>query len=214
MSISVRTATLSDAAAIRAIYAPMVADTAISFEDEPPSAAEMALRIAETLAGFPYLVATDGDRVAGYAYAGPHRERSAYRFSVDVTIYVARDTHRRGVGRALYGVLLPDLARRGFHAAFTMSAGGRSCCKMRRATHLASRWHPSHGDCEVDRYVRATAARNPCHGAHAAAAGPAGGYGRDLRVRQQPDRDPIHGVVARDLARCIGSGRAEHAQLG
>jgi L-amino acid N-acyltransferase YncA len=117
-TIAIRSATVEDAPAIRAIYAPVVATTAISFEDIPPSAAEIALRIADTLAGYPYLVATRDGSVVGYAYAGPHRERSAYRFSTDVTVYVAREAHRTGVGRALYGALLPELARRGFHAAF------------------------------------------------------------------------------------------------
>jgi phosphinothricin acetyltransferase len=81
-------------------------------------AAEMAGRIEETLLGYPYLVAERGGRVVGFAYAAPHRTRTAYRSSVDVTVYVAEGAHRTGVGRQLYGALLPDLAGRGFHAAF------------------------------------------------------------------------------------------------
>lgn len=116
--MKVRTATSSDATAIQAIYAPIVEHTAISFEEVPPTINEIAGRIEETLLGYPYLVAEQGGRVVGYAYAGPHRTRAAYRSSVDVTIYVAEGARQMGVGRQLYGVLLPDLAGRGFHAAF------------------------------------------------------------------------------------------------
>src|SRR5947207_6626044 len=84
----VRIATQEDADGILAIYAPVVRDTAISFEVEPPCVDEMRQRIAETLASFPWLVFDrDGD-VVGYAYASSHRERLAYQWSVDVSAYV------------------------------------------------------------------------------------------------------------------------------
>ena len=118
MSCKIRPASVADAPAIQAIYAPVVAETAISFEEEPPTVDEMAGRIVATLVGHPYLVATRDHNVVGYAYAGPHRSRSAYRFSADVTIYVSRDTHRTGIGRTLYTTLLAELSMRGFHAAF------------------------------------------------------------------------------------------------
>ncbi|MGQ3030392.1 MAG: GNAT family N-acetyltransferase, partial [Ferrovibrionaceae bacterium] len=116
MAYEIRMAREADASAIQAIYAPIVRDTAISFEDEPPSVAEMARRIRETLAVYPYLVAEEEGGVLGYVYAGPHRARAAYRWSVDVTAYVAAGGRRRGVGRALYGVLMDTLTRQGFHA--------------------------------------------------------------------------------------------------
>ena len=78
----------------------------------------MAERIAATLPTHPWLVAERDGMVAGYAYAGKHRERSAYRWSVDVTAYVDEGSRRAGVGRALYGELLVTLRRQGFHAAF------------------------------------------------------------------------------------------------
>ncbi|MBN9528559.1 MAG: N-acetyltransferase [Alphaproteobacteria bacterium] len=118
MAYEIRMAREADASAIQAIYAPLVRDTAISFEDEPPSVAEMARRIRETLAVYPYLVAEEEGGVLGYVYAGPHRARAAYRWSVDVTAYVAAGGRRRGVGRALYGVLMDTLTRQGFHAAY------------------------------------------------------------------------------------------------
>ncbi|MEQ9813537.1 MAG: arsinothricin resistance N-acetyltransferase ArsN1 [Azospirillaceae bacterium] len=114
----IRPATIDDAAAIQAIYAPVVEETVISFEEEPPSVSEMARRIAATLRDHPFLVANLDGVIAGYAYAGPYRSRPAYRWSVDVTVYVDPARHRRGIGRALYGALLTELARRGTHAAF------------------------------------------------------------------------------------------------
>lgn len=115
---TIRAATIADATAIQAIYAPLVEGTAISFEDIPPSVSEMAARIASTLEGYAYLVAERNGVVLGYAYASQHRARAAYRSSVDVTVYVSEEARRQRVGRALYGSLLPNLAERGFHAAF------------------------------------------------------------------------------------------------
>ena len=114
----VRIATESDAGAIAAIYAPYVLETPISFEETPPSAGEMAGRISSTLSLYPFLVFAEGARILGYAYGNAHRSKPAYRWSVETTIYVARDAHRRGVGRALYAELLDVLTRQGFHMAF------------------------------------------------------------------------------------------------
>ncbi len=102
--MKIRVAETADAAAIQAIYAPTVA--------------EMARRIQDTLAVYPYLVAEDGGRLLGYVYASAHRARAAYRWSVDVTAYVAEDARRGGVGRALYGALIEILTRQGFHSAY------------------------------------------------------------------------------------------------
>ncbi|MEM6497567.1 MAG: arsinothricin resistance N-acetyltransferase ArsN1 family B [Pseudomonadota bacterium] len=101
------------------MYAPIVENTPISFEEKPPSADEMASRITATREqGYPYLVADqDGDAVA-YAYAGQHRARAAYRWSVDVTIYVAEAARGAGIGKALYEELLQQLQKAEFHAAF------------------------------------------------------------------------------------------------
>lgn len=117
--MKIRTATPDDAAAVAAIYAPIVQHTAISFETEPPDAAEMRSRIKKTLALLPWLVAEDeAGHVCGYAYASKHRERAAYQWSVDTTVYVREDQRGRGVGRALYGQLLPLLASLGYCQAF------------------------------------------------------------------------------------------------
>jgi L-amino acid N-acyltransferase YncA len=117
-AIDIRSASPADAVAIQRIYAPIVAETVISFEDVPPTVEEMAGRIAATLPSHPYLVALMEGQVAGYAYASQHAERVAYRHSVNVTVYIAANARMRGVGTALYRELLPQLQQRGFHAAF------------------------------------------------------------------------------------------------
>jgi phosphinothricin acetyltransferase len=117
--MKIRTATPEDSAAAAAIYGPVVQHTAISFETEPPDAAEMRARIEKTLVSLPWLVAEDeAGAVCGYAYASKHRERAAYQWSVDTTVYVREDMRGRGVGRALYGALLPLLAELGYCQAF------------------------------------------------------------------------------------------------
>ncbi len=117
MDQKIRPATQDDAAAVAAIYAPYVLETAISFEETPPDPEEMAQRIAKTLPTHPFLVFDDGG-VLAYAYAGPHQQRAAYAWSANVSVYAARGEHRRGVGRALYTELLRLLIRQGFHSAF------------------------------------------------------------------------------------------------
>ena len=114
----IRLATPEDAPALHAIYAPIVAGTVISFELAPPTVAEMADRIRGTIPTYPWLVTEQDGRILGYAYAGPHRARPAYRWSVDVSAYVDEHVRRCGLGRALYERLISILQRQGFHAAF------------------------------------------------------------------------------------------------
>lgn len=101
-----------------AVYAPYVRNTAVSFEEDAPTAVIMAQRINATLDTHPWLVAERGGGVIGYAYAGRHSQRSAYRWTVDVTIYVRDDERRSGVGRRLYQALLATLRLQGFRSAF------------------------------------------------------------------------------------------------
>jgi L-amino acid N-acyltransferase YncA len=106
-----------DAAACAAIYAPSVTHGLASLEEVAPDAAEFARRIAAVTAKYPWLVAELDGPVAGYAYAGQHRERTSYRWSTDVTVYVSATHHRRGVGRALYERLFALLAQQGYYEA-------------------------------------------------------------------------------------------------
>ncbi|CAN5209141.1 hypothetical protein BH10PSE17_BH10PSE17_08900 [soil metagenome] len=118
-SVVVRTAVHDDAAAILSIYAPMVRDTSVSFELEVPSLEEMRSRMGEASGRFPWLVSLDADdRVNGYCYASRHRERAAYRWSVDTTVYVREDSRGGGVGRALYQYLFESLTQLGYAQAF------------------------------------------------------------------------------------------------
>ena len=114
----VRPADPTDAAGCLEIYAPFVRETPVSFETEVPTSEDFARRIAETLMVYPWLVAETGGAIAAYAYACPHRERPAYKWSVEVSAYVADGCRRRGVGRALYLELLDVLKRQGYANAY------------------------------------------------------------------------------------------------
>ena len=154
MSIIIRLARDDDAPAIAAIYAPYVSDTPISFELASPTATEMASRLSKTLARFPWLVAEAEGAVIGYAYAGQHRERAAYQWAADVSVYVHKDQRGRGIGRALYiplfailraqgyinvyaGVTLPNAASVALHEAMGMSPVG----VYRHVGYKAGAWH-------------------------------------------------------------------------
>jgi L-amino acid N-acyltransferase YncA len=115
---SVRPARESDARDMLAIYAPFVRDTAVSFELEVPSPEEFRRRVLEGQRAHPWLVAEDSGGVRGYAYATSHRTRAAYRWSVDVSVYVADGFRSRGLGRALYGELFDRLREQGFFKAY------------------------------------------------------------------------------------------------
>jgi len=114
----IRLAMPGDAPALHAIYAPIVARTVISFELAPPTVVEMADRIRGTIPAYPWLVLERDGRILGYAYAGAHRARPAYRWSVDVSVYVAGAGRRQGIGRALYERLFVLLRRQGYQSAF------------------------------------------------------------------------------------------------
>ena len=103
-----------DAAGCLDIYRPFVLDTAVSFETEVPSLAEFQARIRETQRRTPWLVCEMDGAIAGYAYGMPFRSRPAYRFSAEVTVYVAGSRRRQGLGRALYDRLFEVLTAQGF----------------------------------------------------------------------------------------------------
>lgn len=109
--ISIRMATEADAEEIRAIYSPYVTDTAVTFEYDVPSAAEFSRRIRNTLQRYPYLVAWDGERVVGYAYASAFHERAAYQWAAETTVYLRQDCRGKGLGKKLYLALENILKR-------------------------------------------------------------------------------------------------------
>jgi L-amino acid N-acyltransferase YncA len=114
----IRPATEADAPSLLAIYRPSVEVTATSFETVVPTVEEFAARISKALGGWQWLVAERNGQCAGYAYGSSHRDRRAYRWSVEVSAYVHPDHQRRGIGRTLYLELLPELARKGFCNAY------------------------------------------------------------------------------------------------
>lgn len=118
MTIRIRLAEAPDAAAIAAIYRPFVENTPVSFEEAAPDRAQIATLIADTRVSYPWLVCEIDRAVAGYAYATRHRVRASYRWSVDTSVYVAREHWRRGVGRGLYASLLSILSAQGFFNAY------------------------------------------------------------------------------------------------
>lgn len=135
MSDAIRVVRENDAEAIQRIYAPYCTSTAVSFETHPPTLAEIRDRIGRIARQHPYLVFESDGVVAGYVYAGPHRERASYTWSVDVAVYIDELFHGRGIGSGLYtaifrlllvqgyfnafaGITLPNPASVGLHEAF------------------------------------------------------------------------------------------------
>jgi phosphinothricin acetyltransferase len=114
MAQTIRFAAETDATQILDIYAPIVADTAISFEEVVPSRPEMASRIRRTLERYPWLACEEAGHILGYAYATEFRSRPAYQWSVEVTTYVRPEAQRKGVASALYAPLLGILRAQGF----------------------------------------------------------------------------------------------------
>ena len=114
----VRPAGPADGEALARIYNHYVTRTAVSFEEQPVAAAELARRVADSrAASLPWLVAEEAGRVLGYAYAVKWKVRSAYRFSVEVGVYLDPKALRRGLGTSLYDRLFPLLEARGVHSA-------------------------------------------------------------------------------------------------
>lgn len=110
-NISIRMATEADAKEILEIYTPYITDTAISFEYDIPSVEEFAQRIRESLQMYPYIVALEGNRIVGYAYASAFKKRVAYDWAVETTVYLKQDCRGRGLGKKLY-LALEDILRR------------------------------------------------------------------------------------------------------
>jgi L-amino acid N-acyltransferase YncA len=152
--MDVRVVTEDDADAILAIYAPIVRDTAISFEDDVPRLEEMRRRIRETLENYPWFVAEEDGDLLGYGYAGPLRARAAYRWSAEVSMYIRSDVQHKGVGMAIGmkiteallrmgvvnlfgGTTLPNAASEGIY----LKSGFEQAGVWRNAGFKHGRWH-------------------------------------------------------------------------
>jgi len=108
----------ADAEALARIYAPYVTETSISFETVPPDAEEFADRIRSIAQVYPWYVGEEGGSILGYAYASKHKERAAYRFSVDFAVYVDGRHIGRGLGRPLYSRLIETVTALGYYTAY------------------------------------------------------------------------------------------------
>lgn len=118
MNVTIRPATLADAEEILAVYASYITDTSISFETEVPTIDAFAARIENIIKNYPYLVCEMNDKIIGFAYACRHRERAAYKYSVDISIYIDENYHRKGIGKQLYTKLFEQLKNQGFYTVF------------------------------------------------------------------------------------------------
>lgn len=116
--MTIRFATSADVPAILAIYAPFITGSTITFEYDVPTVAEFTERVQAIQQQFPYLVAEIDGRLLGYAYASKHRDRAAYQWSVETSVYVHPDGHRKGIARQLYNTLFDLLRRQGYYNAY------------------------------------------------------------------------------------------------
>lgn len=140
MTISIRPAKTADIPAITRIYAHAVEHGTASFELTPPDETEMARRMSKLLeGGFPYLAAEVDGRLAGYAYAALYRERPAYRKTVEDSVYVAPDMHRRGAGLVLLNALVDAAAARGFRQMIAVIGDSAQAASI--GLHLSAGFH-------------------------------------------------------------------------
>lgn len=116
--ILIRPVSIADVPQMLDIYGPIVRETAISFELDPPTLAEFEQRVRKCAETWAWVVAVKDEKVLGYAYGSSHRERKAYQWSTETSAYVLEAARGQGVGKALYRALLPALATRGYCNAF------------------------------------------------------------------------------------------------
>jgi L-amino acid N-acyltransferase YncA len=142
MSPTIRPTTPADVPAITAIYAHAVRTGTATFELEPPDEAEMMRRFEKLRGGgFPYIIAEIDGAVAGYAYAGPFRERPAYRFTVEDAIYIAPTMQKRGIGKALMKVLIAESEKAGFRQMLAVIGDSNQAGSI--ALHRACGFQPA-----------------------------------------------------------------------
>jgi phosphinothricin acetyltransferase len=116
--IAFRTATAQDAAGIRAVYAPYIETTVFTFETELPTVQDIAARIEKGLKKFPWIVCTIDGTIAGYVYASAHRDREAYQWTCECSVYIDARFHGRGLGPSLYSALFQILKMQGLKTVY------------------------------------------------------------------------------------------------
>lgn len=152
--MKLRIANINDADQIVEIYAPYVLNTDISFETVVPSIEEMQRRIGSVLATNPWIVLEVDGYILGYAYASKHRERAAYRWAVDISIYVKQECRGRGIGKVLYSALISLLKLQGYHNVYAgiclpneasvgihESFGFRKMAHYTKVGYKSGQWH-------------------------------------------------------------------------
>lgn len=117
-SYQIRLLESSDNEACREIYRPYIEESIISFEYEVPSLSEFSNRIAAICSSYPWLVCTYNGQVIGYAYASKHRDRTAYQWAAEVTVYIDSAHHRKGIARVLYQALFQLLRLQGYYTVY------------------------------------------------------------------------------------------------
>ncbi|WP_405726666.1 GNAT family N-acetyltransferase [Anaerotignum sp.] len=120
--IMLRLVTVADAAELVSIYAPYVEQTAVTYEYEVPSVEEFQGRIANTTKNYPYLAAVENGVILGYAYASAFHPRAAFRWTAEVTVYLRKEAHGRGIGRMLYEALEEKLKQQNVQTAIALIA--------------------------------------------------------------------------------------------
>ena len=148
--MKIESVTINDAEELLSIYAPYVENTAITFEYEVPSKEEFIQRIKNISSKYPYIKAVDNGRITGYAYAGNFKDRRAYDWSVETTIYVKNDCKRAGIGRALYTELERELKEMGI-----LNMNSCIACPVKKSDYLnddSIRFHTKMGFTEVGRF--------------------------------------------------------------
>ncbi len=128
--------TKEDVPSVLAVYAPYIEKTTITFEEEVPAFAAFEKRITGIAERFPFLVAKEGDTLLGYAYLSPYAERSAYRYTADVSIYLDENARGRGIGSALLEALEAEGKARGFRVLISV---------ITEENAASRRFHEKHG---------------------------------------------------------------------
>jgi L-amino acid N-acyltransferase YncA len=141
MNCVVRDLREEDIAGVQAIYAFHVLHGLATFEEEPPTVTELARRHADIQArGLPYLVAERDGEIAGYSYAAPYRARSAYRFTVENSVYVDRRRHRSGVGHALLSTLIARCSAGGWRQMIAVIGDSGNVASIALHRRLGFQW--------------------------------------------------------------------------